>query len=1049
MSIVTEVEPPIFSFDVNSVSERALTKPIYQRVFIGGLPGSHGYPGSHGMDGIHGIMGMPGGCGSNGSNGLSGLDGSLGQFGTDSQHALIWLSGTVEHLNMRLRIIPTWNNSLHDSTDSNWSLAEAPNDMVYNFELAELNGFILVEATGGRGGDGGTGGKGGNGAQGGNGGNGSPGAKGMDGFSKGARGGNGGPGGYGGNGGSGGWGGNGGSGGNGGNAGAGGHVQIRSVDPRLFMLIELDCRAGEKGAGGFCGKGGYYGIGGYGGMGGVGGYGGFGSGGSGSCGTIGGYGTMGLSGQMGNDGHKGLDGSVANAGSIQYTTVDIDGNIIETGLDKYHVSVSGYTITDENNDGIYEPNSDFFITNVKWINNGTMTLPYGSILSFSSTKYIYTDIKDISVLPDARINQTLMDSHRFKCHLNDASTSLSNQVYNESVYVTSQISLLNRLFLGSIVSTTLTSQYPIRIIDIQIPTCLSPNECATVTIAFENISTRSYGTCSDSAGFICFVLSTHPLLKISPINNEAVYHTTLSDGIRLEINEVVPAHTTKSIKYEITLDNNAIDQLYENLWWKIDLLLRNVIIEKREDNIRVVARFTPNIHTDVLLVTNNLVDRAEYLAYQNLFQLLNYSSQTWDIEQHGPLYHPELKWLNTTNLIIFIYSKPQSTLKIIRSHLFLRHMNSSNKAGFICIGNGLVKEFDFALFDYNNLQFFNANQKTKAKATNHLWSGTKLKQPNEKELNIKANEFRIKFEEREDHEYLYQVVYDNTINMNASNFFTVSYGAKYVFKSTLNSQIGSRLIMICSENPLLTNRHLPSTLQIQPNSNQQNEVISSEECTVDVNQIEITTQLQDIKQSKIDLNSNFGRLLCAILSYQGFEQTYQIINERRELRDRIFTLNSDKFTFNQILVSLAMSIIERECDRGSLEFQASKQLVTQITNIFQERHNTIDDFEIDNNNWLYLLIQSLYEYIDSKFSSFSSKLRFTNKAKQRFKLQEVLNSLQSLSTRKTPKNKEIYPAIRSLRLQKLANLKFPAADVREDCARPVVEICNWQMEQEI
>ncbi|CAF4586669.1 unnamed protein product, partial [Rotaria magnacalcarata] len=50
-----------------------------------------------------------------------------------------------------------------------------------------------------------------------------------------------------------------------------------------------------------------------------------------------------------------------------------------------------------------------------------MTLPSGSLLSFPSTEYISTDIKDVSVLTGANINQVLLDSHRFKCHLNGTS----------------------------------------------------------------------------------------------------------------------------------------------------------------------------------------------------------------------------------------------------------------------------------------------------------------------------------------------------------------------------------------------------------------------------------------------------------------------------------------------------------------------------------------------------------------------------------------------------------------------------------------------------
>jgi hypothetical protein len=82
---------------------------------------------------------------------------------------------------------------------------------------------------------------------------------------------------------------------------------------------------------------------------------------------------------------------------------------------------------------------------------------------------------------------------------------------------------------------------------------------------------------------------------------------------------------------------------------------------------------------------------------------------------------------------------------------------------------------------------------------------------------------------------------------------TVVYGAKYVYKSTLNSQVGSRLSVVPIDNPLLTASRLPFTIRTQVNTNQENEVAPSDE------------QVRNIIQNEIDLNSQFGRLLCAIL----------------------------------------------------------------------------------------------------------------------------------------------------------------------------------------
>ena len=291
-------------------------------------------------------------------------------------------------------------------------------------------------------------------------------------------------------------------------------------------------------------------------------------------------------------------------------------------------------------------------------------------------------------------------------------------------------------------------------------------------------------------------------------------------------------------------------------------------------------------------------------------------------------------------------------------------------------------------------------------------------------MNVKANKLRPSYEKQDDHQFLYQVVYDDTVDAASIQCMNIIYGTKYVYKSTLDSQIGNRLMMIPCDNPLIASSHLPVKLDTDMNTNK---IHCTREHENDAVKTNYKLQMQGIIQNEIYLNSHFGRLICAILFYQGFEKSNQLIIDKHELASCIFVSYPNKFSFNQILVSLAMSIIEREYDRNIIEFPSSKQLANDITQVITNENNPRNDHGLDQNHWFYLLIQSLYEYIDSKFWSSFPWCGCTTKAKQRHKLLEIFNDLYSLSTIEIPKNKEIYPTLKILRLQKLANIQISSS----------------------
>ncbi|CAF4486706.1 unnamed protein product [Rotaria magnacalcarata] len=175
-----------------------------------------------------------------------------------------------------------------------------------------------------------------------------------------------------------------------------------------------------------------------------------------------------------------------------------------------------------------------------------------------------------------------------------------------------------------------------------------------------------------------------------------------------------------------------------------------------------------------------------------------------------------------------------------------------------------------------------------------------------------------------------------------------------------------------------------------------------------------------------------------------------MLSQNNDLTKFTFVKDSHQLNFSQILASLAMSTIEREYDRGVLEFPLSKQIVQQIFKVITRENITKNDSR--KTTWddiLYLLIQSLSGYIKSKSSCSFPRHNWKNKRKQRHQLIEILNDLRSLSNYEIGSNKNVNEEVEVLQLQKLANLTFPITDIRDNCVRSVAEIQAWNEEQQM
>ena len=615
---------------------RAYSKPIAFTFSVKGEDGKtteRGADGDHGTDGESGanaeggdepgggggtddscdkIDGAPGVSGTDGSKGSNGEDGGGGSRGGD---VILILSGSA-------------------------NLLEVNGTQKFQVNLGGPNReeVLLVDCSGGNGAPGGQGGCGGSGGRGGHGGNG------ADVKTPGEKGGNGGKGGDGGNG------GYGGDGGNGGKAGDGGRCVIQTKDPKLLMLVEVDCMYGERGEGAIGGAGGDGGKRGNGGTGGLGGPG------KvvkevtndpvksklktvihpGKQGNAGGHGTTGKPGLPGQDGRN---GEMGTCGGMLWT-VYMDVYQPDESPTRYDAKVVSYDVIPAINGGIYEPNERITLTNILVHNTGGLGLPTGVMVTVPSTDTVKfePDRHEIheGVLPARRTHILPFEFHGRIFDV-PSPNAPGQQVLKAKVQP--RIELLGRPFEQSFVEKEFEVQYPVQLGELICEENMGKGEISAITIEVNNISKLPYGSCKGSGGKV--VLHLHfdaRLLPLGPAQSDnmpphmVTYDPNILDSMYIEISEIPPNGKAK-VTLMVQMERSA--ELFEQCNWQADLYLRGKLIEYNHQRIRVSPRYHQSTEpADVLFITSEAIGRKEFVFWQHLLELLHVSVDFWDTTRH-------------------------------------------------------------------------------------------------------------------------------------------------------------------------------------------------------------------------------------------------------------------------------------------------------------------------------------------------------------------------------------------------------------------------------
>lgn len=580
-----------------------------------GKAGTAGQSGRNGEMGTSGIIGInsDGEDGTDGTAGVSGESGRSGEEGGDGSDLSIQLSGDASALNM----------CINDQSCLIARLGRERNESV-----------VFVDCHGGDGGEGGAGGVGGAGGKGGDGGNG----------------GNRGCGGHGGDGGMGGAGGHGGA---GGRAGSGGRCVVRTRDPRLLMLVEVDCRAGTGGRGGEGGRGGGGGRMGYGG-----------EGGSwleansdsesGTRRVTGMRGKPGSLGSPGSNGQAGPDGMTGRDGGILWLVESASGNdILHQSGARYEAVVTSLKISPALHDaGTYEPNQPITVSGVTVKNTGGLPLPRGARLSFPTTETVRFEPVTYE-LPDIPPNTSFVVTESFRGRIFDQATPNLPGSFSGTASFSPQIELLGRTF-ENLLTETLPVSYPVKLSFALSKKNLSRGEISTLEVGIENTSAASYGSTSGCAGslavrfhldstLIPLGIQSPPTADSSTVPFRITHDPHIHDSIWASIAEIRPGETLSiPIAFLLSFDT----QLCDTCVWQADLYFKGKLVEYKAQEIRVTPAYTPPSSLtslgDVLMITSDSVSAHEFALWKRIYDILDVNVDFWDASQDAPpLYHPE------------------------------------------------------------------------------------------------------------------------------------------------------------------------------------------------------------------------------------------------------------------------------------------------------------------------------------------------------------------------------------------------------------------------
>ena len=316
-----------------------------------------------------------------------------------------------------------------------------------------------------------------------------------------------------------------------------------------------------------------------------------------------------------------MNAPASRDGSVSFAVIDDSGKVIEAGRDIFNVNLCGYVVSEANEDDIFEPGEHISITQVTLCNNGEMTLPGGSLLSFASTPTVTFDATTATI-PQLNIGENYVVPLEFGATLFDIPPPITQGPYSGYASFESRVQMLGRPFEDAFVATELKIQYPLKFRAINSPSQMGNAETNNIIIPLENISNKAI----ENQIQIRVKLGKF----IVPTQHRGDEEGTLVFGI-----DKVGERQEHILSIEVELSKQS--ELLQRYGWRVELLYKGKMIEYYESEIRMAPIYNPDTSrdrsADILFFTSKSITRAEFVVWCRLFNTVNLSVDFWDIEK--------------------------------------------------------------------------------------------------------------------------------------------------------------------------------------------------------------------------------------------------------------------------------------------------------------------------------------------------------------------------------------------------------------------------------